>query len=276
MRQAAVQPGIAAPVMTNNRTLQQYCSRTAEANTRWPEMERAPVNETETQAEEKVRRYSAIEFLIALVLLITALPLLDDLRHGLVIEAVLLTVVLFSALLVVGASRRVLAPAVLLLIPALGGKWANHFRPDLVPPEVYLTACLLFVAYISVRLLLFVLRAPKVTAEVLCAAISNYLLLGLLWMFAYLLTARFAPGAFAYTAGPIADHRMDSFNAIYFSFTTMMSSVAYGDILPVGRVARMLAFTQAITGLFYMAMMIARLVALYTSERHHGGTHDRQ
>jgi hypothetical protein len=235
-------------------------------------MDCTPVNDTETQAEEKVRRYSAIEFLIALVLLITALPLLDDLRHGLVIEAVLLTVVLLSSLLVVGASRRVLAPAVLLIIPAIGGKWLNHFSPDMLPDEVYLTACLLFVAYIAVQLLRFILSAPIVTVEVLCAAISNYLLLGLLWMFAYLLTAHLTPGAFTFPAGPASEHRMDSFNALYFSFTTM-SSVAYGDIMPVGRVARMLAFIQAITGLFYMAMMIARLVALYSSEKHNAATH---
>jgi hypothetical protein len=231
-------------------------------------MNMAPVTEAKLPAEEKVRQYSAIEFLIALVLLIIALPLLDDMRHGIVIEAVLMTVVLLSALLVVGASRSVLAPAVVLIIPAIGGKWLHHFRPDLIASEVYLTASLLFVAYIVVQLLRFILTTPKVTAEVLCAAISNYLLLGLLWMFAYLLTESLAPNAFAFTAGPAFDHSMNSFNALYFSFSTM-STVAYGDILPVGRMARLLAFTQAVTGLLYMAMIIARLVALYSSEKHH-------
>ncbi len=75
------------------------------------------------------------------------------------------------------------------------------------------------------------------------------------------------PGAFAFTAEAAANHSMDGFNALYFSFVTL-GTVGYGDIVPVSQVARMLAFTEAVTGLFYMAMIVARLVALYSSEKH--------
>jgi hypothetical protein len=44
-----------------------------------------------------------------------------------------------------------------------------------------------------------------------------------------------------------------------------LSTVGYGDITPVSRVARMLAVTEAMTGMFYMAVLIARLVALHTT-----------
>ena len=45
-----------------------------------------------------------------------------------------------------------------------------------------------------------------------------------------------------------------------------LSTVGYGDIIPVSEVARMLAIVEAIFGMFYMALLIARLVSLYSSK----------
>jgi hypothetical protein len=44
-----------------------------------------------------------------------------------------------------------------------------------------------------------------------------------------------------------------------------LSTVGYGDITPVSKVARMLAALEAMTGLLYVAVLIARLVALYSA-----------
>jgi hypothetical protein len=222
--------------------------------------------EAETPAQKKVRRYSAIEFLVALVLFIMAIPILHGFRHRVVIETVLFTVVMLSALLAVGASRRTMVPAAILSIPAVAGKWISFYWPHLMPVEIFLaTAGMLFVAFVVGHLLRFVLRAPRVNIEVLCAAISNYLMLGLLWMFAYVLMARLLPEAFAFSAGTASGQIMDGPTALYFSFVTLCT-VGYGDIVPVSPVARMLAFAEAITGLFYTAIIISRLVALYSSE----------
>ncbi len=226
-----------------------------------------PECEARTSAKERVRRYSAIEFLIALVLLIVSMPLLDTMRHGVMLQTVLLTVVMLSALVVVGANRRVLIPACILAVPAVASRWVNFYRPDLLHADIHLAAAILFIGFIIVRLLGFVLRAPKVNEEVLSAAVSTYLLLGLLWMFAFLLTASIDPGSFAFSSGPAAERGISGFNALYFSFVTLCT-VGYGDITPVSPVARMLAFTEAVAGLFYMAMIVARLVALYSSEKH--------
>jgi hypothetical protein len=57
---------------------------------------------------------------------------------------------------------------------------------------------------------------------------------------------------------------MQGFNAFYFSFVTL-STVGYGDITPVSKVARMLAALEAMTGLLYVAVLIARLVSLYSA-----------
>ena len=108
-----------------------------------------------------------------------------------------------------------------------------------------------------------VLCAKTVDTEVLCASISAYLMLGLLWAFAYMLAARLTPGAFAFSVAQDARVPLHGSNAIYFSFVTL-STLGYGDITPVSHVARMLAMTEAMTGCLYVAVLIARLVALYS------------
>ena len=59
-------------------------------------------------------------------------------------------------------------------------------------------------------------------------------------------------------------HALRYAHAVYWAITTLCT-VGYGDITPVSRVARMLAVTEAMTGMMYMAVSIARLVALYST-----------
>ena len=162
-------------------------------------------------------------------------------------------------------AKASLVIAIVLAIPAIVGRWINHFRPDLVPPRVFLVAGLVLIAFVVANLLRFVLRAPSVNTEVLCASISAYLMLGLMWTMAYWLVDQLTPGG-AFSFNTNAGRRsMSGFNAFYFSFITL-STVGYGDITPVSRIARWLAAMEAMTGLLYVAVLIARLVALYRSD----------
>ncbi len=219
-----------------------------------------------------IRRLSAVELLIALGLLFFSLPFVEEIKGGDIIVSILLSLVLISAVLAVANRRRTFVVAVLLAIPAVVGRWINHFRPDLLPPAIFLVAGLVLVGFVVVNLLRFILRAPSVNAEVLCASISAYLMLGLMWTMAYWLVDQLTPGgAFSFNtnAGP---RSINGFNAFYFSFITL-STVGYGDITPVSRIARWLAAMEAMTGLLYVAVLIARLVSLYSAP---GPTEDRE
>jgi voltage-gated potassium channel len=215
---------------------------------------------------EGVFRFSGVYFLLALILLIVTGPFIDQLEYGILIESVLITLVLFSALLAIGGRRSTLILGTVLVIPALVGKWVNYIRPDLAPPEIFLGAGILFTGYVVLRLFGFILRAPRVNMEVLCTAVANYLMLGLLWAFGYTLVAGVNPDAFVVTYGVISvGHMMKGVNSLYFSFATLCT-IGYGDIVPVSMIARVLAILEAVVGMFYMTMLIARLVALYSSE----------
>jgi len=211
-------------------------------------------------------RYSAAEFLIALVVAFIGIPFLAPFDKDNHIVAILMTVVLVSGVLAVGGHRRTLILGVILALPTLAGKSINPYLPEQASVEFFYIARLVFIGFLIWEFLRFILRAPRVNSEVLCAGMSVYLLLGLMWMFAYLLVAWAVPDAFVFTAGPAAGQSLHLRNAFYFSFITL-STVGYGDIIPVSNVARMLAAMEAITGTLYMAVLISRLVALYSSEQ---------
>jgi len=231
------------------------------------------MNET-AQAKESVkpvpklgmRRFSTVELLIALALLFFLFPFVEEVKGGELIVSILFSLVLLAAILAVADRKRVLLTALVLAIPAIGGRWINHVRPDLVSPPVFLIAGLALVAFVVVHLLRFVLRAPLLDADVLCARISAYLMLGLMWTMAYWLVDQVTPGgAFSFNTNA-GTRSMNGFTGFYFSFITL-STVGYGDITPVSRIARWLAALEAMTGLLYVAVLIARLVALYSSPK---------
>jgi hypothetical protein len=162
--------------------------------------------------------------------------------------------------------RRTLAIALVLAVPAITARWINHFRPDLVHPSVFLVCALVLLAFVIGHLLHFILRAPVVTVDVLCASIAAYLMLGLMWTVAYWLVDQVTPGgAFSFNTGRGAQS-MNGFTGFYFSFITL-STVGYGDITPVSRAARWLAAMEAMTGLLYVAVLIARLVSMYSTPK---------
>jgi hypothetical protein len=214
---------------------------------------------------EGLFRHSVAQFLAALVALIVASGFVEHTTVGKAIDAGLLTLVLVLGVLAVGGSRRSLLVAAAFAVPAVAARWADNAAPGAVPAWISPACGVLGIAFVSSRLFRFIFVARRVDSEVMCAAVANYLLLGLIWGLAYALVSDVSPDAFVVSPGPGAGERIVGFNALYFSFVTL-STVGYGDIAPTSPVARMLAMTEAVVGAFYMALLISRLVAMYSAE----------
>ncbi len=212
-------------------------------------------------------RHGAVKLLGALVFLFVSAPFVEDLPQGNLIEAILVTLVMIAAVFAVGGQRRTFLLGLMLVTPALVAKWINHLYAEPVPQSVYLVTSTIFFSFVLVQLLRFILHAPEVDGNVLAAGVAGFLTLGLIWIPLYIMVGGGNAAAFADSAGTGATTKMDGFNAFYFSLITL-STVGYGDITPVSKVARMLAVTEAITGLFYMTIFISRLVSLHTANRH--------
>src|SRR5262245_3227429 len=214
----------------------------------------------------RFRRFSTVQLLIALVVLLISAPFVEELEGGGLILSVLFSLVLLAAVVAVADRKRTLVIALVLAVPAITARWLNNFQPHLVHPSVFLVCALLLLAYVIGHLLHFILRAPVVTVEVLCASIAAYLMLGLMWTVAYWFVDQVTPGgAFSFN-NERGSHTMNGFTGFYFSFITL-STVGYGDITPVSQAARWLAAMEAMTGLLYVAVLIARLVALYSTPK---------
>ena len=101
-------------------------------------------------------------------------------------------------------------------------------------------------------------RPGPVTRQRIQGSVAIYLLLGLTWASAYELLHILRPGAWtgAASEAPISQ------TWIYYSFVTL-TTMGYGDITPVHPVARSLAILEAVTGQLYLAITLARLVALH-------------
>lgn len=211
------------------------------------------------------RRHPAAFFLGTLILAILSAPYTEEWEGRDFVEASRLTVVLLAGLFVIGRRRFALLWGLVLVAPTLVAKWLDHLRPEQIPDDFFLVPGVLFVAFVIARLLSFILRAPHVNSEVLCAAISGYLLMGLLWAMAYTLLGQHVPNAFSFTNAANPNPTMQGFTALYFSFVTL-GTVGYGDIAPISHTARLLAMVEAIGGIFYMTILIARLVSVYSAD----------
>jgi|SRR5438094_5378709 len=78
-----------------------------------------------------LRRFSMGQLLIALALLFFFVPFVEEIKGGDLIVSGLLSLVLLAGVLAVASRGRTLTVALLLAIPAVAGRWINHFQPHL-------------------------------------------------------------------------------------------------------------------------------------------------
>ena len=117
----------------------------------------------------------------------------------------------------------------------------------------------LFFGLATILLLRRVLRAQVIDLGIIAAAASVYLLLGITWAHGYSLLAFLQPDAFT---GIGTGDRVEFTDMLYYSFVTL-TTLGYGDITPATPRAQSLAIVQAVTGVLFMGIQIARLVSLY-------------
>ena len=173
-------------------------------------------------------------------------------------------VILLLAALSVAGSHRV---AVVLF----SGAAIFHFASMVSETTAVATAAemfrLLFLGYVFGVIVWRVLRDRVVTFDTVAGAACAYFLLGLVWGDLFLLVERWRPGSFAIPTGWLVGPGRDLRAALmYFSFSTL-TTLGYGDIHPTDPAAGGLCAAEALIGQLYVAIMIARMVGLHTSQR---------
>ena len=106
-----------------------------------------------------------------------------------------------------------------------------------------------------------IFSVKKVNSDTIKGGIAVFFLIGTFWALLYIMVYYFDPNAFSQPIEPL--DVIDSM--FYFSFTTL-TTLGYGDLTPVNSVAKTLANLEAVTGMMYPSIFIARLVGLYTAQ----------
>ena len=111
----------------------------------------------------------------------------------------------------------------------------------------------------AVAALRFALHSTNVEAEHLFAALSSYLLAGLYFGLLYWALEQIHPGT-------LTASNFSRVGAIYYSFVTL-ATIGYGDIVPRTDLARGLAIVEGIGGQLFLAVLVARLLSMYSAPR---------
>jgi voltage-gated potassium channel len=108
----------------------------------------------------------------------------------------------------------------------------------------------------AVAALRFAMRGARVDAEHLFAALSAYLLAGLYFGLLDWTAEQIHPGT-------ISASNFSRTGAIYYSFVTL-ATIGYGDIVPRTDIARGLAIVEGVGGQLFLAVLVARLLSMYS------------
>ncbi len=198
--------------------------------------------------------------LLAELVLILGFPLLQHMQMGL--YGVLGIVVFVAALHAVYGEGRWTILAFVLGVPAIAGNLlasSGYTRVLFIPGLIFGSVFLLFVTSLILK---SVVAAARVTMETLYGSIAAYVMIGLTWGGIFFLLEAVEPSAFHAALKPGATLPWPDF--MFFSFVTL-TTVGYGDMVPVSALAKSLVMLEAVTGVMYPAIMIARLVAMYAA-----------
>lgn len=130
-------------------------------------------------------------------------------------------------------------------------------------------AIALYQAMVVGVLLRFIFTTRRIDLDVIYAACAIYLLVGAVFVGIFgsldVLTLQ-ATGAHAFRDSLLPpDAVLPWQHLVYYSYITL-TTVGYGDVLPVTLWARAFATLEATIGVLYLTVIVARLVGLYASK----------
>ena len=209
-----------------------------------------------------VRNHPSGVLLVGQLLVILAYPWLDGSTASRAVLGVLQLVLVFIA---VSAVRRTPAlgwVAVLLGVPAMVFAVLEALQPTtdwiVLVSAVFHVPFYFFVSYAMIR---YLFHDDRVTRDELYATGAAFTVVA--WGFAYLYAAAQViwPGSFVGYSSEGSDDPLAWFELLYLSFTTL-TSVGLSDVYPVADEARSLVMLEQISGVFYVALVVARLIGL--------------
>jgi len=200
----------------------------------------------------------------ALLLLIVAVPLYEESPAGRIALNLLSLLILLSGASAIGRGGGSFVISLLLAAPAaifqiLG--YASEGPRFIILSQAFAAG---FYFMTVTYLLLYALRREVLTMDKLYGAAAGYLMMGVMWAYFYDLLLWIHPGALTINGEPLIFTEPSAI--LYFSFATL-TATGMSDILPVAPFARILCVFEMVTGVLFIAVLIARLAGQYPSDK---------
>ena len=195
---------------------------------------------------------------VVLLSLIGVSPFIEGAR-GTYLLAGFNAFVVLAAAAALGRSALSFLLVFVLIAGALGLRFAS--LEDGRAPLFNWALLLHALVYISVLFLLlrYVFGPEVMDGDRLWGAASAYLMIGILWCFVYALVELEQSQTFLVRGTP---SNLELIELLYFSFSTL-TTLGFGDIVPISRAAQMAAIFEGIVGTLFLAILIAKLVGVY-------------
>jgi hypothetical protein len=176
--------------------------------------------------------------------------------------SIIIALILVSGIVATAASRGLAIFFTVVVVVTQIVHWVNWDEPGssvalrVADTTASLVAVLMLTGLIAVR----VFREGPVTVDRILGAITVYLLIGMIFEFAYTSVNMLVPNAFG-NAAPMPGDTSAPASFLYFSLSTL-TTVGYGDIIAVSPIARSLANLESLIGQLFPAVLLARLVSM--------------
>ena len=204
--------------------------------------------------------------LVALLVFLVGIPLIDDFVAG---GSPAIKALIFSAIFVIGigslrgAGRAFPVGMIFVVAGVIFSVLASQ-----VESVAFQFGSLLTLIGFLVTAITHTMKQVAVGTDMsmnrIVGAICVYLLLGVIWALTYSVLELAVPGSFA--GFETWSNRGWESEWLYFSFVTM-TTLGYGDLLPISATARVMAYLQAVFGQFYIAILVAGLVSAYIASK---------
>ena len=195
-------------------------------------------------------RWIAVLLLLTSGVFVFVLPLLKT-------ESPLLGILLISAIIFLAAyniSRRLILIGLIAIFIEVGTR-TTDFK---VLNYLAVVTTNLFLIYIVGNVVLDMMRQRSVTLFTLVEAVNGYLLMGIMFISLVAYCELTFPGAYLFKGE-------ESIDLVYYTIVTL-TTVGYGDIIPQIPIAKSLSMIIAISGQFYIAVVVAIIVGKFASK----------